>query len=149
VSRFFEHPLKSHFRSGRKSLDIVESLSGDVVLSKDRRAAGASGRFLTTEIALNDVDQEDLLLSMMIGMSNAKLSRRFLYNRSAVASIRHDLEIRYSGSFKWLEEYRMETMKRGFALDGARRRWFDGLRSSNLAKREEAVDSAVRWLLRY
>ena len=149
VSRFFEHPLKSYFRSGRKSLDIVESLSGDVVLSKDRRAAGASGRFLTTEIALNDVDQEDLLLSTMIGMSNAKLSRRFLYNRSAVASIRHDLEIRYSGSFKWLEEYRMETMKRGFALDGARRRWFDGLRSSNLAKREEAVDSAVRWLLRY
>ena len=149
VSGCFDHPLRRQFRSARRSLDIVQDLTGDTLLKKHRQAAGDSGRFLTTEMALNDMDHEDLLLSIMIGMSNSKLCRRFLCNRSAVASIRHDLEIQYFMSFRWLDEYRKETVERGYALDGDRRRWFDGLRSSNLAKRQSAVDSAVRWLLRY
>ena len=86
---------------------------------------------------------------MMIGMSNSELCRRFLYDRSAVASIRHDVELRYARSFKWLAAYREETMRRGFALDGDRKRGWDGLRSPDLGKRQKAMDSAVRWLLGY
>jgi hypothetical protein len=149
LGRCFEDPLRDYFRSSGRSLEVVENLSGDAILKKDRRAAGASGRFLTTQIPLDDVDHEDLLLSTMIGMPMSQVCRKFLYNRSAMASIRHDLELRYCDSFRWLAAYREETIQRGFALDGDRRRWIDGLRSSDLGKRQKAVDSAVRWLLRY
>ena len=149
LSGCFKNPLKGYFRSASRSLDIIEKVSGDTVLKRDRRAAGASGRFLTTGTPLSDVDHGDLLLSAMMGVSSACLSRRFLHSRSAIASIFHDLEVRYCRSFKWLEEYRQETMRLGFALNGDKRRWFDGLRSSDLAKRQRALDSAVRWLLRY
>jgi DNA polymerase I-like protein with 3'-5' exonuclease and polymerase domains len=149
LSSCFEESLSNFFSSSQRSLDIVQDLSEDDVLQNDRLAAGASRRFLKTEVALDDVDQEDLLLSTMIGMSNEKLCKRFLYKQSVIASIRHDFEVRYCKSYRWLEEYRKQTMKRGFALDCERRRWFDGLRSSDIAKRERAVNSAVRWLLRY
>jgi DNA polymerase I-like protein with 3'-5' exonuclease and polymerase domains len=145
----FGDALKGHFRSSQKSLDIVENLSGDALLKKDRRAAGALGRFLKTEIVLDGVDHIDLLLSTMIGTSNSQLCRKFLCHRSTIASIRHDFELRYTSSFRWLEDYRKKTMRQGFAFDGDRRRWFSGLRSSNIAKRQQALDSAVRWLLRY
>lgn len=149
LSRCFGNPLKGYFRSASRSLDIIENVSGDTVLKGDRRTAGASAQFLTTGTMLSDVDHGDVLLSAMMGVSSACLSRRFLHSRSAIASICRDLEVRYCRSFGWLEKYRQETMKLGFALDGDKRRWFDGLRSSDLAKRQRALDSAVRWLLRY
>ena len=82
-------------------------------------------------------------------MSNERLCRGFLCERSTAMSIRHDLATRYAASFKWLEVYRRQTLEQGFAVDGDRRRWLDGLGSSNVEKREHAVNFAVRWSLRY
>jgi hypothetical protein len=138
----FGDPFAGYFRSSGRSLDVVQNLSGDALLKRDRDGAGGSKRFLLSEISLADVDHEDLLLSMMIGMSNSELCRRLLFERSAVASIRHDVELRYASSFTWLAAYREETMRRGFALDADRKRWLAGLRSSDIGKREKAL---VRW----
>ncbi len=145
----FFQPFAACFRSSGRSLDVIQNLSGDALLKSDREGAAGSGRFLLTEMSLADVDHEDLLLCMMTGMSNSELCRRLLYHRSAVTSIRHDVELRYAGAFKWLAAYREETIRRGFAQDGSRRRWLAGLRSSDLGKRQKSLDSAVRWLLRY
>jgi hypothetical protein len=149
LSDCFFHPMTGQFRSSGRSLNVIQDLSGDALLKRDRQVAAGSGRFLLNGVSLPDVDHEDLLLSMMIGMSNSKLCRRFFCDRSAMESIRHDVELRYAGMFKWLATYREETIRRGFALDGNRKRCLAGLRSSDLGKRQDALDSAVRWLLRY
>ena len=145
---FFD-PFASCFRSSGRSLDVIQNLSGDALLKSDREGAAGAGRFLVTEMPLTDVDHEDLLLCMMTGMSNSELCRRLLYDRSAMTSIRHDVELRYASAFKWLAAYREETIRRGFAVDGKRKRWLAGLRSSDLGRRQDAMNSAVRWLLRY
>jgi hypothetical protein len=77
------------------------------------------------------------------------MCRIFLLDRNAIAAIRHDLRIRYSSTFLWLAQFRNETATKGFASAQGRRRCFDGLRSSNLDKREKALHSAVKWLIRW
>jgi len=149
VGSCFTHPVKVHFRSAGGSLDTVERLSGDVILRQDRRAARIPSRFLKVETLLDDVDDQDLLLCIMTGSSNEKLCHRFLCDRSSIAAIRHELATRYVALFRWLRSYRRETLDRGFAANGGRRRWLDGLGSSNVEKRERAANTAVRWLLRY
>ena len=118
LSDCFSDPLVGYFRSSGRSLNVIQDLSGDALLKRDRQVAAGSGRFLLNGMSLSDVDHEDLLLSMMIGMSNSKLCRRFFYDRSAVESIRHDVELRYARAFKWLATYREETIRRGFASMG-------------------------------
>src|SRR5438477_11338816 len=48
-----------------------------------------------------------------------------------------------------LEKFCKDTAANGFASARGRRRYFDGLRSSNLEKRNRARHSAVKWLVQW
>ncbi len=144
-----DHPVIKYFPSSSRALDIMQDAAQDDVLRDDRSVSNRSNLFLRTQIGLDDVDHETLLLAMLIGVSKDRIRRMFFINQTAAASIRHDLEVRYAKSFKWLADYKKKTSECGFAVADGRRRWFEGLRSSNLEKREKALNAAVRWLLRY
>jgi DNA polymerase I-like protein with 3'-5' exonuclease and polymerase domains len=57
--------------------------------------------------------------------------------------------MRYSSLFQWLENYKKQTTRRGYAVLNNKRKYFDGLKSSNLEKRKKAQNFAVRWLIKY
>ncbi len=144
-----DHPVTQYVPSSSKSLDRIQDLAQDDVLRADRHVANGPKLFLRTQAPLNDIDYESFLLAILSGISKDRIRRTFCINQATAAAMRHDLEVRYARSLKWLAEYRQKTMDRGFALaaDG-KRRWFDGIRSSNLEKREKAIAASVRWLLK-
>ncbi len=132
-----------------RSLDIVQRVTGDEVLKRDLRSGGDRPLFIGGAAAERDLDQKDLLLSVAIGLSDAALSSRFLIDRLTAAGIRQAFEARYAKLFKWLDTYRRDAMTRGFAHHDGRRKYLEGLKSSDIDKRHKALRSAVRWLIRY
>jgi DNA polymerase-1 len=140
--------LRQFFPDPRKALGILADEAGDNVLRSDLVAAEGCCR-LKSIPRLEDGDHFQFLLSIVTGVSDHQLCRNFLLGRSAVAAIRHDFQARYSSTFFWLDRFFKETAANGFASAHGRRRYFDGLRSSNLEKRNSAVHSAVKWLLQW
>ena len=140
--------LRQFFSDSRKALGILANEAGDNVLQSDLVAAEGCCR-LKSIPPLEDGDHFQFLLSIVTGVSDHQLCRIFLLDRSAVAAIRHDFQARYSSTFFWLDRFFKETAANGFASAHGRRRYFDGLRSSNLEKRNSALHSAVKWLLQW
>ena len=137
------------FCSGaRKALSSLGEEAADHVLRGDLVTASRSGCFRKFP-PLNDGNHFQLLLSFVTGVSDNQLCRIFLLDRNSIECIRHDFQIRYSKTFQWLERFRGTTAANGFASACRRRRYFDGLRSSDLEKRNRALHSAVKWLLRW
>jgi DNA polymerase I-like protein with 3'-5' exonuclease and polymerase domains len=130
------------------ALGILADAAADNVLQSDVLATKGSCCFQNFP-PLNDGDHFQLLLSVVTGVSDHELCRIFLMDRSAIAAIRHDLKIRYSSTFLWLEQFCNKTATNGFASAPGHRRYLDGLRSSNLEKRNKAVNSAVKWLIEW
>ena len=104
---------------------------------------------MTNHSLMKGMDQHELLLSCAIGYSDSAISRKFFVDNLTVSRIRHDLKKRYRILFRGLESYRSEAEKTGYASFDGKRKYIDGLRSSNIAKREQALEDAVRWLLRF
>jgi len=87
------------------------------------------------------------LTAHAVGQADAVLSRRFLVGRAEVAVLRHDLDKRYQTAFQWLNDFRREARARGYAANGDSRKYIDGLKSSDIARRDLALAHAVRWLI--
>ena len=140
--------LRQFFPDSRKALGIVADEAGDKVLRSDLADAEGCCRFQSVP-PLEDGDHFQLLLSIVTGVSDHQMCRIFLLDRSAIAAIRHNFQTRYSSTFFWLDKFFKETAANGFASAHGRRRYFDGLRSSNLEKRNSALHSAVKWLVQW
>ena len=141
--------IRERIGDANRALDILQRVTGDQVLKKDRRRGVDHPRFVEKDTPRRDLDRKDLLLSVAIGLSDAALSRRFLIDRPTVAGIRRALETTYEELFKWLDVYRMDALTQGFAQHNGRRKYLEGLKSSDLDKRHEAMRSMIRWLVRY
>jgi len=103
--------------------------------------------FMISHPLMGNLDQDELLLSIVIGYADAKLSQRFMIDRLTLCNIQHDLRERYSTLFHWIDKFRMHATKQGYVQVGHIRRYFDGLKSSNIGKRKRALEYAVRWLI--
>jgi DNA polymerase I-like protein with 3'-5' exonuclease and polymerase domains len=139
--------IRERMDDTNRSLDILQLVTGDKVLRRDRRCGDPC--FVGSDVATRDLDQRDVLLCVASGLSDAALSRRFLIDRPTVAGIRRTLEAKYAELFKWLDVYRIDTLTKGFAQHNGRRKYLEGLKSSDLDKRHKAMRSAIRWLIRY
>ena len=138
--------VRQYIPDENRTLDILQSLTGDPGLERDRQAR--KGKFLIgDEPALAGLDHTDALISIAIGLPNAALCKRFLIDPRRAAVLRELVVGRYAKLFEWLDDYRKKVVSVGFASSGERRRYWDGLGSSNLEKRNKAVQSAVRWLI--
>jgi DNA polymerase I len=132
-----------------RSLDILQRVTGDEVLKRDCRGSLGHPCPSGEDAAGRDLDQKDLLLSVAIGLSDAALSRRFLIDRLTVAGSQQALKAKYVKLFKWLDTYRRDAMTQGFAYHDGKRKYLEGLKSSDIDRRNKALVSAVRWAIRY
>ena len=141
--------IRQHMDDSNRSLDILQAITGDQVLKRDRRSGGDRPSFIGGGAAERDLDQKDLLLSVAIGLSDAALSKRFLIDHLTATGIRQAFEAKYAKLFQWLDTYRRDAITQGFAQHDGRRKYLEGLKSSDIDKRHKALRSAVRWLIRY
>ena len=140
--------LRQFCPDARRALSFLGVEAADHVLLGDLRTASRSGCFRRFP-PLSDGQHFQLLLSFITGVSDYQLCRMFLLDRNAVEGILHDFQIRYSKTFLWLGKFRETTARNGFASAPGRRRHFDGLRSADLEKRNSALHSAVKWVVRW
>ena len=67
------------------------------------------------------------------------LCKRFLRDARRATTLRGYVTERYRKLFESLDEYRRGIMLAGFASSGTRRRYWEGIRSSNIDKRNRAL----------
>jgi DNA polymerase-1 len=149
ATALIDRAIREQMGDSNRSLDILQRVTGDKVLKRDLRSCGDRPLFIGGAAAERDLDQKDLLLSVAIGLSDAALSSRFLIDRLTAAGIRQAFEAKYAELFKWLDTYRRDALTRGFAHHDGRRKYLEGLKSSDIDKRHKALRSSVRWLIRY
>ncbi len=145
----FSITIRGYFKDSKRSLDVLENLSEDVNLRRDRVGRSKRNKFIETHPLMKDLDHDDLLLSIVIGYSDVKLSRRFMVDHLTISTIRLDLTERYASLFRWLDEFRKNTAKQGYIKLNNEFKYLDGLKSSNIEKRQKALEFVVRWLIQY
>jgi DNA polymerase-1 len=144
-----DRTIRERMDDGNRSLEIVQRTTGDAVLRRALRH-GVDHHCLVGRTGVEqDLDMRDFVLSVASGLSDAELSSRFLIDRPTAAGMRQGLESKYVALFKWLDTYRKNAMTRGFAYHDGKRKYLEGLRSSDIDKRRQALVSAVRWVIRY
>jgi len=145
ASAVLDRDLRQFIPNQDKALDILQSLTGDRALKKDLRE---KGKFIIgDDPVLAGLDHADVLISIAIGLSTAALCKRFLIDVRRASILREFIARRYTKLFDWLDQYRKKVISAGFATFGERRKYWDGLGSSDIGKRNRAVQSAVRWLI--
>lgn len=132
----------------RQALQRLQRITGDKVLHRELTRFGRSD-FRCAEQLPEGLDHADALLSIATGLPDAALCRRFLIGAEKVVRIRAKLRLRYSALFEWLDRFRREAIARGYAEHDGRRIYIEGLRSSNIEKKNKATTAAIRWLVRY
>ena len=145
----FDSSVIDYFKDRQRSLDTLSQVTQDPVLQKVRASKSKVDAFMAKHTAMKDLDHDEFLLSLAAGQPDSKLSRAFLVDRPKIGMIRHDLEKRYQTMFQWLESYRRKALASGYATVDGKRKYIDGLKSSDIVRRERALEHAVRWLIRY
>jgi DNA polymerase I len=145
----FDRKVRDYFTDRQRSLDALLHLTQDPVLQEVLKRQGKVDIFMAEQVIMKDLDHDELLLSLAVGQSDATISRVFLVDRVKVAEIRHDLGKRYQTMFGWLENYRRSAQANGYATIDGKRKYIDGLKSSDISRREKALENAVRWLIHY
>jgi DNA polymerase I-like protein with 3'-5' exonuclease and polymerase domains len=139
--------VRDLFVDTRRALATLAQLTEDRLLLTAIAAKFKADPVMAKYPWMQELDYHDLLISLAVGQSDAVLSRRFLVERSKIAAMRYDLERRYQTMFRWLNDFRGMARTRGYATNGDLRKYIDGLKSSDIARRDQALEHAVRWLL--
>lgn len=140
--------LRNEWADGKRSLHRLQQVTGDAVL-KDELVKGRRSGFKSGDSDVDGLEQLDIVLSTAIGLSDAAMCKRFLISPEKAAKIRTRLRGRYELAFEWLERFCREAMAQGYAEYAGQRKYIEGLRSSNIDKKNKAAKAAVRWLLHY
>jgi hypothetical protein len=145
----FDSSVMGYFRAKLRSLETLSRVTQDPVLRELQRSKADADGFMRAHAWTQNLDHDECLLSLAVGHSDSKLSRMFLVDRPTVEIIRHDLNKTYSSMFRWLDSYRRKARVNGYATIDGKRKYLDGLKSSDISRRERASENAVRWLIRY
>lgn len=140
--------LCNEWADGKRSLHRLQQVTGDAVL-KDELVEGRRPGFKSGDSDVDRLEQLDVVLSTTIGLSDAAMCKRFLISPEKAANIRINLRGRYEIAFEWLDRFCKEAMAQGYAEYAGQRKYIEGLRSSNIDKKNKAAKAAVRWLLHY
>ncbi len=145
----FDRSVQPLFRNPEQAFERLAKLTKDPVLRRVRASKSRVDPFMARHPFMQGLNCDEFLLSLAVGLSDAKLCKRFLIDRLRAATIRHDLEKRYQIMFRWLNTFCRTTQAKGFATSEGLKKYIDGLRCSDLARREQVLEHAVRWLVRY
>jgi len=139
--------IRQRMPNRETALEILERATRDPTLRRDRK----KGVWPLPDggAPVDDADAGDLVISLATGVSDAALCQRFLIDPMRAARLRTAAEARYAQLFGWLENYRKDAVAQGFASYQGRRKYLEGLRSSDMDRRQRASRSVVRWLVEY
>ena len=126
---------------------MLAKVTQDPLLQSVRTSKAKVDSFMAKDALMKDCDNDALLL----GHSEAKPSKQFLVDRFTMTTIKRDLETRHQALFRWLNNYRRIAQGTGYGINpiDGKRKYIDGLKSSDIAKKAQALEHAVRWLIRY
>src|ERR1700730_11665988 len=141
--------LNQDYPNSKQALQRLQQITGDKVLRTELARCARSEFQCAGKPLLEGLEHADVLLSIAIGLQDAAVCRRFLISPEKAMRIRANLQVRYSALFEWLDRFRREAIARGYAEHDGRRICLEGLRSSNIEKKNAATASAIRWLVRY
>jgi len=130
-----------------KAINFLQAECEDKKLQLDRSKRRCSNLFMASHPLMKELDYNELLLSVVCGVSRPAMSRQFMLERMVIDSICHDLRMRYEKLFEWLAAFRADAGSRGYATGPKGRKYLDGLKSSSVEKRKKAADAVVRWFL--
>ncbi len=119
-----------------RSLGILQRVTGDEALKTDLSYWSKDSSLVGDDAIVDKLDQRELLLFTATGRSDAALCRRFLIDRATAVAIRKTHEARYVKLFTWLDIYRKDTVTRGFGYHDGTRKYLDGLKSSDINKKQ-------------
>jgi len=145
----FDRSIEDYFPDKQRSLAILAEVTQDPVLQGVQRGHSEIDPFMAQHPVMHDLAHDELLLSFVLGHTDASLSRQFFLDQLTVATLRQDLEARYRTLFAWLAHFQKQAERNGYAMHDGKRKYIDGLRSADLAKRRRALEYAVRWLIRW
>lgn len=145
----FYGKVRDLFVDASASLHILAEVTKDSVLIKALASKSKVDPAIAKHPLMQEFDPDELLLCLAVGQSDTALSKRFLVDRLKIATMRHDLEKRYPTMFQWLNNFRRLARTKCYATNGDLRKYIDGLKSSDIAKRGQALEYAIRWLIRY
>lgn len=147
----FDISVYDYFKDRQRSLDTLAKMTQDTILQSVRTSESKVHTFMAKHPLMKDFDDDELLLSLVLGQSESKLSKQFLVDRFTVRTIKRNLETRYQALFRWLNNYRRMAQAKGYGINpiDGKRKYIDGLKSSDIARKEQALEHAVRWLIRY
>lgn len=143
----FRGSVRHLFPDTQRSLDKLAQMTKDSVLLRVRAGKSKVDPVMARHPLIRGLNHDSLLVSLVVGQSDVEISKRFLVERWRVAKVRHDLGKRYQTMFRWLNSFRRLTQRKGYASNGNLRKYIDGLKSSDIARREHAMNLAVRWLI--
>jgi len=144
----FDKDVRGLFWEEARAMDTLAKVTGDPLLIR-RRSNRATKRVAKLAYRLpDDVDYDEFLLRTILGDSDDRLSRRFLIDHEAVRALRDSIKREHGWTLQWLEDYRRQAEAKGFAVSDGRRKYLDGLWSSNLDKRRKALNHVVGWLIK-
>jgi len=141
--------LSQDYPSPKQALQRLQQITEDEVLRTDLTRCARSDFRCASEPLLEGLDHAHVLLSIAIGLPDAAVCRRFLLSPEKAMQIRANLRLRYPALFAWLDRFRRGSIARGCAEHDGRRIYLEGLRSSNIEKKNTATSSAIRWLVHY
>ena len=145
----FDRRVRDLFVDEEASLNILAETTKDPVLIKLRSSKSKVDPVIAKHPLMQGLDPDELLLRVAVGQSDTSLSKSYSIDRPKIASIRDVLTRRYQTMFQWLNGFRSVARTKGYATNGKLRKYLDGLKSSNIVRREQALEHAVRWLIRY
>ncbi len=144
----FDGKIRDLFVDSKASLHILAEVTKDPILIKVLASKSKVDPVIANHPMMQGIYPDEFLLRLAVGHSDTALSKIFLVDRMKIATIRHDLESRYQTLFQWLKGYCRLARTKGYATYGDQRKYIDGLKSSDIAKRAQASENAVRWLIR-
>jgi hypothetical protein len=110
----FDTSVHDYFKDKQRSLDVLAKVTQDPLLQSVRTSKAKVDSFMAKDALMKDCDHDALLLSLVLGHSEAKLSKQFLVDRFTMTTIKRDLETRYQVLFRWLNNYR--RIAQGWAM---------------------------------
>lgn len=140
--------LRNEWADAKRSLQRLQEVTGDAVL-KEELVKGQRSGFKSGDNDVDGLEPLDVVLSAVIGLSDAAMCRRFLISPGKAANIHINLRGRYAVAFEWLDCFCRKAMAHGYAEYSGQRIYMEGLRSSNIDKKNKATRAAVIWLLHY
>ena len=139
--------VKDFWSNRVDAINLLQKESKDKNLQSDRRKSPYENLFMATHPLMKTLDCNELLLAIVCGVSRPAMSRKFILERIAIDTICHDLRMRYFKLFEWLSVFQNDATSCGYVTGLRGRKYLDGLKSANLAKRKKAVDEAIKWFL--